>query len=76
MLEIDKLQFSLMNEYELYCFKKIKNPQLLFEELSKNNYLKHLFDKFEFFKPYEFYISHVPEKTDISSLKYFDKLIN
>jgi hypothetical protein len=49
LLEIDKLQFSLLNKEELHIFKMINNPHIL-ERHHENESLKHLFKQFEFYE--------------------------
>jgi hypothetical protein len=49
LLEIDKLQFSLLNEEELHIFKNINNPHIL-ERHCGNESLKNLFKQFEFYE--------------------------
>jgi hypothetical protein len=49
LLEIDKLQFSLLNEEGLHNFKMINNPHIL-DRHCGNSRLKNLFKQFEFYE--------------------------
>jgi hypothetical protein len=46
LLEIEKIQFLLLNENELHFFKKLLNPQVLSKE---ETYIQNLYNKFEFY---------------------------